>query len=217
MRLLFVEDDNLLGAGTRVGLQQRAMIVDWVRTRAEAEAALFAEDYDLVLLDIGLPDGSGLDLLGALRDRGQQVPVVLLTALDAPGDKVVALDAGADDYVVKPFDLDELSARIRAVRRRTTGRSSPVIVHGELCLDPAGHTLTRQGEPVHLPPKEFALLQVLMEHPGHAVTRQKLISSLYGWADDADGNPLDVYIHNLRKKLGRSVIQTIRGIGYRIG
>lgn len=216
MRILLIEDDELLGEGTKAGLALQELTVDWVRTRAEADCALRSDEFDVLLLDIGLPDGSGLDLVKSLRKRGKTVPVLLLTARDAPNDKVAGLDSGADDYVVKPFDLDEICARIRALRRRSTGRTTPEIRHGDLRLDPAAHTVTLAGKTVHLPPKEFAVLQILLEYAGETVTRRRLISRLYGWGGDADSNPLDVYIHNLRKKLGSSRIETIRGVGYKI-
>lgn len=217
MRILLIEDDELLGDGTKVGLSQYGLIVDWVTTQAAADAALRTDEFDVVLLDIGLPDGSGLDLVKSLRSRGKMVPILLLTARDAPNDKVVGLDSGADDYVVKPFDLDELCARIRALQRRSTGRTTPQVHHGQLQLDPDAHTVALDGEPIHLPPKEFELLHILLENAGKTVPRQRLLSRLYGWGDDMESNPLEVYIHNLRKKLGRSMIKTIRGVGYKVG
>lgn len=180
MRILLVEDDELLGEGTKAGLALQELTVDWVRTRADADCALRTDEFDVLLLDIGLPDGSGLDLVRSLRKRGKTVPILLLTARDAPNDKVAGLDSGADDYVVKPFDLDEICARIRALRRRSTGRSSPEIRHGDLRLDPASHRVTRAGEAVHLPPKEFAVLHILLEYAGETVPRRRLISRLYG-------------------------------------
>ena len=216
MRILLIEDDELLGDGTKVGLGQHGLGVDWVKTRAAADAVLRSDEFDVVLLDIGLPDGSGLDLVKLLRSRGKMIPIMLLTARDAPNDKVAGLDSGADDYVVKPFDLDELCARIRALHRRSTGRTTPQARHGELLLDPAAHTVTLADKPVHLPPKEFELLQILLENAGKTVPRQRLMSRLYGWGEDTESNSLDVYIHNLRKRLGSSVIRTIRGIGYKV-
>lgn len=216
MRILLIEDDELVGDGTKAGLGQHDLTVDWVKTRAAADAALQTDEFDVVLLDIGLPDGSGLDLVRSLRRRGKMVPILLLTARDGPNDKVVGLDSGADDYVVKPFDLDELSARIRALQRRSNGRSTPQLHHGQLQLDPGAHTVAMDGEPIHLPPKEFDLLHMLLENAGKTVPRQRLLSRLYGWGDDTESNPLDVYVHNLRKKLGRSTIKTVRGVGYKI-
>lgn len=171
MRILLIEDDELLGDGTKVGLSQYGLIVDWVTTQAAADAALRTDEFDVVLLDIGLPDGSGLDLVKSLRSRGKMVPILLLTARDAPNDKVVGLDSGADDYVVKPFDLDELCARIRALQRRSTGRTTPQVHHGQLQLDPDAHTVALDGEPIHLPRRNlscstFCLRMPARQYPG---------------------------------------------------
>ena len=216
MRVLLIEDDELLASGTQVGLRQRDFNVDWVSTQSAADSALRAEAFDCVLLDIGLPDESGLDLLRAVRDRGDVVPILMLTARDTPIDKVAGLDSGADDYVTKPFDLDELCARIRALQRRSIGRTTPQIELRDLRLDPAARTVTLAGSSLHLPPKEFELLHILLEHAGRTVARQRLVSRLYDWAGEAESNSIDVYIHNLRKKLGRSLIKTVWGVGYQI-
>lgn len=217
MRILLIEDDELLGEGTQAGLRKRNLTVDWVRTRAEAGGAIRSDEFDTLLLDIGLPDGSGLDLVRSIRESGLRVPVLLLTARDAPEDKVAGLDAGADDYVVKPFNLDELCARIRALQRRSAGRTMPRLAHGDLVLDPAAHKVILSGKELHLPPKEFELLHILLEHAGGVVPRRRLVSRLYGWGGDGESNSLDVYVHNLRRKLGKSRIKTVRGVGYEIG
>lgn len=216
MRVLLVEDDPLLGDGLTVGLRQAGHAVDWVKDGAAADHALATEEFDLLVLDLGLPKLSGMDLLRRLRARGQSLPVLILTARDATGDKIAGLDAGADDYLVKPVDLDELAARIRALGRRAAGRAAPVISHGELALDPASRSVTLAGAPVELSAREFAILQALLEHAGRVMTRAQLEGSIYGWRDEPDSNALEVHIHHLRKKLGAELIRTLRGIGYTI-
>ena len=216
MRILLAEDDPQLGDGLTVGLRQAGFTVDWVRDGPAADVALQAEAFDLLVLDLGLPRLGGLDVLARVRARGQAVPVLILTARDAVGDKVAGLDGGADDYLVKPVDLDELAARIRALIRRSAGRSAPLLVWGELVLDPAARRLTRAGEPVELSGREFALLQMLLEGAGRVLTRSQLEQSLYGWGDEPDSNALEVHIHHLRKKLGSELIRTLRGVGYTI-
>ncbi|HNB66172.1 MAG TPA: response regulator transcription factor [Rhodocyclaceae bacterium] len=216
MRILLAEDDPQLGDGLTVGLRQAGFTVDWVRDGQAADVALQAEAFDLLVLDLGLPRLGGLDVLARVRARGQAVPVLILTARDAVGDKVAGLDGGADDYLVKPVDLDELAARIRALIRRSAGRSAPLLVWGELVLDPAARRLTRAGEPVELSGREFALLQMLLEGAGRVLTRSQLEQSLYGWGDEPDSNALEVHIHHLRKKLGSELIRTLRGVGYTI-
>ncbi|HMV18389.1 MAG TPA: response regulator transcription factor [Rhodocyclaceae bacterium] len=216
MRILLAEDDPQLGDGLTVGLRQAGFTVDWVRDGQAADVALQAEAFDLLVLDLGLPRLGGLDVLARVRGRGQAVPVLILTARDAVGDKVAGLDGGADDYLVKPVDLDELAARIRALIRRSAGRSAPLLVWGELVLDPAARRLTRAGEPVELSGREFALLQMLLEGAGRVLTRSQLEQSLYGWGDEPDSNALEVHIHHLRKKLGSELIRTLRGVGYTI-
>lgn len=214
MRVLLVEDDNLLGDGIRTGLQQAGYTVDWLTDGSQADAALRSEDFDLVVLDIGLPRRSGLEILKELRDRGSNVPVLLLTARDTIDDRVRGLDTGADDYLVKPFDLDELTARLRALLRRSKGRGAPQLVHGHLVLDPASHTVTQNDQPVELPPREFALLQLLLENTGKVQSRHRLEEALYGWTQDVDSNVVEVHVHHLRKKLGSALIRTVRGVGY---
>lgn len=216
MRILLVEDDPQLGDGLTVGLRQAGFAVDWVRDGMAADTALHAESFDLVVLDLGLPRLSGMEVLNRLRARGQEMPVLVLTARDATGDKVAGLDAGADDYLVKPIDLDELTARIRALTRRAAGRAAPVLLHGDIALDPAAHSVTQAGKPVELPTREFAILQMLLENAGRVLTRSQLEQSVYGWREEPDSNALEVHIHHLRKKLGADLIRTLRGVGYTI-
>lgn len=214
MRILLAEDDPHLGDGLTVGLRQDGYAVDWVRDGVAADLALASEDFDLLVLDLGLPRLSGMEVLARLRGRGKTLPVLILTARDATGDKIAGLDAGADDYVVKPVDLDELAARVRALSRRVAGRAQPLLCVGDLALDPATRQVTLAGKPVDLPQREYALLQTLMENCGRAMTRAQLETSLYGWRDEPDSNALEVHIHHLRKKLGAELIRTLRGVGY---
>ena len=216
MRILLVEDDPELGDGLTIGLRQAGFAVDWVKDGNSADLALQSETFDLLVLDLGLPRLSGMEVLTRARGRGQTLPVLILTARDATGDKVAGLDAGADDYLVKPIDLDELSARIRALTRRSAGRAVPVLIHGELALDPAAHSVTLGGQAVELSSREFSLLQLLLENAGRVLTRSQLEQSLYGWRDEPDSNALEVHIHHLRKKLGSELIRTLRGVGYTI-
>ena len=216
MRILLVEDDLLLGDGIRVGLSQEGYTVDWVTDGVAASAAAEVEEFDLMVLDLGLPKRSGLEVLAALRDRGSSLPVLILTARDTLGDRVQGLDAGADDYLSKPFDLEELCARARALRRRAQGRASPKLVRGDLVLDPAAHSVTLAGSPVALSAGEFTLLSLLLEHAGRVVPRERMEQTLYGWVKEVDSNTIEVYVHHLRKKLGSDLIRTVRGVGYRI-
>ena len=216
MRILLVEDDPELGDGLTVGLRQAGFAVDWLRDGHVADQALHSESFDFVVLDLGLPRLSGMEVLNRARARGQTMPILILTARDATGDKVSGLDAGADDYLVKPIDLDELTARIRALTRRSAGRAAPLLVHGDLSLDPAAHQVTLGGQPVELSSREYSLLQLLLENAGRVLTRTQLEQSLYGWRDEPDSNALEVHIHHLRKKLGSDLIRTLRGVGYTI-
>lgn len=216
MRILLVEDDPLLGDGVRAGVAQEGYAVDWVQDGKSALAALEAERYDLVLLDLGLPRMSGLDVLAALRSRGNGVPVLILTARDRVADRVAGLDAGADDYLVKPFDLDELAARVRALARRQAGRAEPVIRHGDIVLDPAAHSVTLDGKPVELSPREFGVLRELLQNAGTVLSKARLEQSLYGWDQELGSNAVEVHIHHLRRKLGTHLIKTLRGIGYTV-
>ncbi len=216
MRLLLVEDDAMLGESVHRALRQQGHAVDWLRDGEEAERAAASEPYDVILLDLGLPRRGGLEVLRGLRRRGRRVPVLILTAQDAVADRVAGLDAGADDYLVKPFDLDELSARIRALHRREGGRAEPVLRHGRLTLDPAAHEVRLDGAPVALSAREFSLLAILLEHPGRPVSRTRLEEGLYGWAEQVESNAVEVHVHALRRKLGPEWIKTLRGVGYMV-
>ncbi len=217
MRVLLVEDDTMIGESLREALRRQGMAADWVRDGRAADAALASERFDAVLLDLGLPQRGGLEVLQALRQRGDKTPVIVLTARDTLADKVKGLDAGADDYLVKPFELDELLARLRALRRRQDGRSSPVLQVAGLKLDPASREVSRDGRPVLLSGREFALLQALLERPGAIVSRAQLEDRLYGWGEELDSNAISVYMHQLRKKLGDDLLHTVRGMGYYAG
>jgi two-component system OmpR family response regulator/two-component system response regulator QseB len=221
MRLLLVEDDRMIGAGLRDALKLDGYAVDWVRDAAAAHVTLSSERFDLVLLDLGLPPGpagtpvrDGLDVLRGVRARGDATPVIVLTARDGVGDRVAGLDAGADDYLVKPFELDELNARIRAVLRRHSGRAQTVLRHAGVTLDPATRQVTRDGQPVLLSAREFAVLEALMVRPGALLSRAQLEDRLYGWGEEIESNAVSVYIHQLRRKLGADFIRNVRGVGY---
>jgi len=214
MRVLLVEDDPMIGKSVQQGLRQDGCAVDWVRDARAGELALTTAPYELLLLDLGLPGASGLDLLARLRRAGNRVPVLVITARDSVADRIKGLDTGADDYLVKPFDLDELSARMRAVLRRHAGRATPLLVAGDLQLDPATHELTQNGQPVLLSAREFALLHALLERPGTPLSRADLEERLYGWGEEIGSNAVEVHIHSLRRKLGAERIRNIRGVGY---
>lgn len=214
MRILIIEDDALLGDGIQVGLQQQGFVVDWMRNAGAGEIALATENYAAIVLDWNLPKLSGLDLLKRLRASGATVPVLMLTARDTVQDRIAGLDAGADDYLIKPFDLGELAARLRALIRRSTGNTAGAIRVGQLALDPAAHTVTYRGAPVLLPAREFAVLQELMLNAGRVLSRSRLEASLYDNGEELASNAIDVYIHHLRKKISADVVQTLRGVGY---
>lgn len=216
MRVLLVEDDELLGDGLRTGLMQVGYTVDWTKNGLAADQALQNETFDLVILDLTLPKIDGISLLQKMRGRGNTTPVLILTARESIEERVKGLDSGADDYLTKPFDLDEVCARLRALQRRFASRALPQIVHGNLTLDPASHLVTLNQENVTLPRREFALLHILLENEGRVLSREHLTQSLYGWGEEVDSNALEVHIHNLRKKFGSDFIRTIRGIGYMI-
>ena len=217
MRVLLVEDDPMIGDSLRQGLRAEGFAVDWVQDGRAAEQALDIHPYALVLLDLGLPKKDGLAVLGDWRRRGITLPVLILTARDAIPDRVRGLDSGADDYLVKPFDFDELLARMRALLRRHAGRAQTVLDYGKLQLDPARHTLTYHGQPVALSAREFSLLQALLEHPGAVLSREQLEDRLYGWGQEVESNAIEVHVHNLRRKLAPGLIRTVRGVGYRLG
>ncbi|RMH16828.1 MAG: DNA-binding response regulator [Gammaproteobacteria bacterium] len=214
MRLLLVEDDQLLGEGTSAALKHAGYAVDWVKDAETAELALRSEQYDILVLDVMLPGKSGFDLLKGIREKGVDTPTLMLTARDAIDDRVKGLDTGADDYMVKPFDLDELNARIRSLIRRRSGRSNPTITKGNIVMDPASHVVTKDGENVDLSPREFTLLRLLLENQGNVMSRARLEESLYSWHDEVESNAVEVHIHHLRKKLDPKLIRTIRGVGY---
>jgi two-component system response regulator QseB len=216
VRLLLVEDDPMIGEAIRTGLKLDSFVVDWVHDAESAEAALGHEGYDLVMLDLGLPRKGGLTLLSQLRQRDDALPVLIITARDAVADKVAGLDAGADDYLVKPFSLEELAARIRALLRRKAGRLSPQIAHLDLTLDPATRRVTRDNREIALSPKEFALLMLLLERPGTILSRAQLEERIYGWGEEVESNAIEVHIHGLRRKLGADFILNVRGVGYRV-
>ena len=216
MRLLLVEDDAMIGEAIRAGLRRDGFTVDWVHEGQTAEQVLKTDTFDLLLLDLGLPGKAGLAVLSDLRSRGDTVPVIILTARDAVSDRVQGLDAGADDYLVKPFDLNELAARIRALLRRKSGQPTPAMEHLGVVLNPAAHTVARDGQDIPLSPKEFALLQLLMERPGTIHSRARIEQRLYGWGEEIESNAVEVHVHGLRRKLGTDFILTVRGVGYRV-
>ena len=214
MRLLFVEDDKILGDGITKWLNESGNAVDWFDSGESALDAMATEEYDLVVLDINLPGMTGLDVLKKIRASGDDIPVLLLTARDTVADRVAGLDTGADDYLIKPFDLDELSARIRALQRRRSGRSEPKINYQDIEIDLAAHTVSRSGQSIELSSREFALLQLLLENTGKVLSKNKIESYLYAWNTEVSSNTVEVYIHYLRKKFGNSLIRTIHGVGY---
>jgi DNA-binding response OmpR family regulator len=217
MRLLLVEDDRMIGDSLRAALRLEGHAVDWVRDARAAAATLASERFDLVLLDLGLPQGDGLDVLRAFRAQRNDTPVIVLTARDGTGERVAGLDAGADDYLVKPFEFDELTARMRAVLRRHGGRSAPLMRCAGVTLDPATRQVTKDGQPVLLSAREFAVLEALMQRPGALLSRAQLEDRLYGWGEEIESNAVSVYIHQLRRKLGADFIGNMRGVGYYVG
>jgi len=216
MRVLIVEDDPILADGLAVGLRLHGVCAEVVDSCADGRHALAAGAFDAIVLDVMLPDGSGLDLLESLRAAGERRPVLLLTALDDTRDRIAGLDRGADDYLGKPFDLDELAARLRAIVRRGEGRAAATIAVAGLVLDPGSHGVSRAGVPLDVTRREFAILRALAERPGIIRSRAELEERLYGWQEDVESNTIEVHIHNLRQKLGRGLIETVRGLGYRL-
>jgi two-component system response regulator QseB len=214
VRILLVEDDELLGSGIHDALTRNAYGVEWVRDGRDAQSALQAGHFDLVVLDLGLPRLDGLDVLRRARAAGIQTQVLVLSARDTATDRVTGLDAGADDYLVKPFDLDELFARIRALQRRMRGAAVNVLEHGPLRLDPATLEVSYRGRPVSLQRREFMVLRKLLEHAGQVLSRAQLEEAIYGWGSNVESNAVDVHIHNLRKKFYQELIRTVRGVGY---
>jgi DNA-binding response OmpR family regulator len=214
MRLLLVEDDPMIGGAVRTGLLHAGFTVDWVRDGTAALAACAAEPFDLVLLDLGLPGRDGIEVLQALRRAGRRLPVIVITAREGVDQRIAGLDAGADDYVVKPFDVAELAARVRAVARRDRGHGDPVLRAGTISLDPATREVRVNGSPVLLTGREFGLLELLMRRPGVPLSRAQIEERLFGWGEEVESNAVEVYIHGLRRKLGAQAIQNIRGVGW---
>ena len=214
MRILVVEDDPLLGRGVQAGLEQAGFAADWVRDGVAADASLAATCYGAIVLDLGLPRLAGLELLSRLRTKGNRTPVLILTARDALEDRVKGLDAGADDYMVKPFQLEELAARLRALVRRAHGEAAPVLTASGVTLDPSARSVAWQGRPVELPAREFDVLRELMLNAGRVLSREHLQERVYRWGEEVGSNALDVHIHHLRRKLAPELIRTIRGVGY---
>ena len=214
MRILLVEDDALLGDGLRAGLRQLGFQVDWVRDGEAAERELRAEPYAAAVLDLGLPKRDGLDVLAAVRRAGVTLPVLVLTARDAVPERIRGLDHGADDYVVKPVDLHELAARLRALVRRSHGRPQQCLAARDIVLDPAARSVQQAGLPVPLSTREFDLLHMLMLNAGRVLSREQLEQQLYSWGQEVESNAIEVHIHHLRRKLGSGLIQTVRGVGY---
>jgi two-component system, OmpR family, response regulator len=217
MRVLLVEDDTILGAAVRDQIRADGHSVDWVTRLDAADDHLAIASYDLILLDLMLPDGRGIPFLRGLRARGDVSPVIILTALDQISDRIEGLNAGADDYMVKPFDLSELSARLKAVARRYSGNPNPLITIGDLAIDLAARRVTRAGKPVALTAREWVLFEAFVQRPGQLMSKAQLEERLYAFDDEVESNTIEVHISRLRKKLGHEVIETVRGIGYRLG
>ncbi len=217
MRVLIVEDDAVLRDGLRVGLGIGGFNADAVESCGEAHAVLRNHEFDALVLDLMLPDGSGLDVLRSLRERHDTTPVLLLTARDGVADRIAGLDSGADDYLGKPFDLDEVAARLRALIRRAAGRPGSRLEWHGLALDPATQKVEQDGTPIRLSRCEYAVLHALMIHPGQILSRSRIEEKLYGWQEEVESNAVEVHIHHLRAKLGPGLIHTVRGIGYRLG
>ena len=214
MRVLVVEDDPMIGEAVVAGLAADGYAIDWVRDARSAELSIGTHAYSLVLLDIGLPGRDGIEVLKTMRARKADVPVLIITARDTVADRIAGLDAGADDYLVKPFDLDELSARVRALLMRSAGRAEPLLQRGALTLNPATHEVRLSGEPIDISAREFALLLALAERAGSVVSRSQLEEKLYGWNEAVGSNAIEVHVHNLRRKLGEAIIRNVRGLGY---
>jgi len=214
MRLLLVEDDEILGDGIAEGLREFAYTVDWIKDGNQFDSAISTASYDAVILDWNLPGESGLTLLRRYRHTGKTLPVLMLTARDTLEDRIRGLDHGADDYLIKPFDLDELAARIRALIRRDHGRAHPLLTSSDIIMDVARHEVTKAGEPVTLALREFTLLQLLLENSGKVLSKSRIEDSLYAWGEEIESNSIEVHIHNLRKKIGADTIKTVRGVGY---
>ncbi|MBI2960206.1 MAG: response regulator [Betaproteobacteria bacterium] len=216
MRVLVVEDDPMIGRAVVAGLRHGGYAVDWVRDGGEAALAIANGVYELALLDLGLPRRDGLEILKNVRRGGGKLPILIITARDSVADRIAGLDAGADDYLVKPFNLEELLARVRAVLRRHEGRGCPEMTYGALTVDPVGHRVFFQGAEVDLSAREFAVLEALMKEPGAVVSRERLEDAVYGWGEEVESNSIEVHLHHLRRKLKPQLIRNVRGVGYRI-
>lgn len=216
MNILLVEDDQLLGEGIQHALVKSGETITWLQDGQSALDTLVQDDYDLVLLDLGLPRKDGLAVLKELRQRGKPVPVMILTARDTVDDRVEGLDLGADDYLIKPFSLDELKARIRALHRRACGRADPVLAYKDIVLNPARHSVAYKDEDVVVSRREYSILEALLEHPGRVLSKNHLEQAIYGWEDSVESNAVEVHIHHLRRKLYPELIRTVRGVGYTI-
>ena len=214
MRLLLIEDNESIGKGLHTGLKLAGYAVDWVKDGDMALSAFRTGEYDIAVLDLGLPKRSGIEVLQEIRAHGKALPVLILTAKDSTDDKILGLDSGADDYMLKPFEFDELKARLRALIRRSSGRANPVLRYTDIEIDPASHTVSKNGEIVDLSPKAFEIFLALVENQGRVMSRNRLEESMYSWKDEIESNAVEVHIHQIRKKLGSKVIRTIRGVGY---
>ncbi len=216
MRILLIEDDTMIGTGLQKGLKQSGYAVDWAKDGLSGEDAFTAQSYDLVILDLGLPQKSGMDVLRDIRKKNDNTPVLILTARDSVGDRVAGLDAGADDYILKPFALEELEARVRSIARRKTGQANPVLKHGDIGLNPATHEVWIGDVKIRLSGKEFSLLHYLMKNSTGVFSKSQLEESLYGWNEEIASNAIEVHIHQIRKKMGQNIIKNIRNVGYKI-
>lgn len=216
MRILLIEDDAMIGRAVQRGLAEAGFAIDWVADGRTAELSLANGVYDLAILDLGLPKMDGMAILAALRARGNSMPVLIASARDDVRDRIKGLEAGADDYVLKPFDLDELVARVRALLRRHVGSGVPLLKVGKLLLDPVRKLVSRDGESIELSAREFAVLETLMQRPGSVLSREQLEESIYGWGEEIGSNAIEVHLHHLRRKLGAATIRNVRGVGYRV-
>ena len=217
MKILLVEDDPLLGQGIADALTYQSYIVEWVKTGKQAISFANASQFDVIILDLGLPDRDGLDVLQELRNNKILTPILILTARSTSGEKVTGLDRGADDYMVKPFDVPELMARLRALQRRESQQKSSIITHGCIEINPANFSLSQYGKPIPLSRHEYDLLLHLINRPNQVFSREALVDKLYNWDNEVSSNTVEVYVHHLRKKLGKDIIKTVRGIGYQLG
>ena len=216
MRVLLVEDDPMIGKAVQGAMRNAGCSVDWARTGSAAELAIGTDVYDAIVLDLGLPGKGGLEILKSARNGGNETPVVIATARDAIEDRITGLNLGADDYIVKPYDLRELIARLHAVLRRRTGQGNPALTCGKITLDPRTREITLDGATVSVRPREFAILEALMRKPGAVVSRDALANSIYEWGEEIESNSIEVHLHHLRKKIGAKTIINVRGVGYRL-